>query len=47
MNEAMVFLLGDLRQACLTVAANLLSADDRKEISDELTKNGYPTKLVS
>ena len=47
MNEGIIFLLGDLRQACMAVATNLLPADNRKEMSDELTKIGYRTELVS
>ncbi len=46
-NQAIVFLLGDLRQVCIAVAANMLPADDRKKVSDELTKTGYRTELVS
>jgi len=47
MNVAMLFLLGDLRQVCMMVATNMLPADNRKEINNELTKIGYPTELVS
>lgn len=47
MNLGIIFLLGDLRQACITVAANLLAADKRKEMSDLLTEIGYRTELVS
>lgn len=47
MNLGIVFLLGDLRQACIKVAANLLAADKRKEMSDLLTETGYRTELVS